>query len=196
LANNPIKREAWFVQRRPSAVDARNGTGHRSVYPESGDLSSDIDLRTEIQSLLANRGHNVFLRKATDRRCSCWNTTMREAEIDCPFCTGTGWFYEDHLYKARKMPLTDPVVAGTLELRIPIGLAGVSQFIFWLEHTAVPGIRDIILEVTLDPDTGMPTEPYNIEAIWNIGQIQDYRDKYGRIEFWGCWVRRGALGKE
>jgi hypothetical protein len=67
---------------------------------------------------------------------------------------------------------------------------------FWLEKDAKPSIRDQILEMTLDETTGLPVRAYQIETIWNIGQVQDYRDRGGRIEFWGCWVRKGALGKE
>ena len=93
------------------------------------------------------------------------------------------------------MPVTDPVVASLLEQRAPVGLFGVDQCIFWFQHDVRPGIRDLILEVSLGED-GLPTKPVQIEAIWNIGQLYDARDRRGRIEFWACWVRRGSLGKE
>ena len=186
----------WHVTRPASVFDTKAGQSFQSINPEGSQLPDMIDIREEIGEVLQNRGHNVFVRRADDRRCGCWNEVTRESQIDCPHCTGTGWLYSDFLYKARKMSLTDPVVGALLQRRRAIGLTGVPQFIFWLEKDAKPSIRDQILEVTLDEDTGLPIRAYNIETIWNIGLIQDFRDKNGRIEFWGCWVRKGALGKE
>lgn len=198
MFERPIKPEPWHTTRLPSSVDARRGPGFRHVYPEGDTLGGGINLRDEIQHILQTRGHYIYLRRAKYRRCGCWNAANREANIDCRYCTGTGWLYKDELRLARKMPLTDPVIASLLERRTPIGLFGVPQFMFWFDHTLVPGPsrRDVILEVTLDQDTGLPKKPVNIEAIWNIGQRQDYRDKGGRIEYWAVWVKSGELGKE
>lgn len=192
----PSESESWHVTRPVSSVDARRTSlGFRTVYPEGDSLGAEIDLRQEIATILENRGHYVYLRRATDRRCSCFQNG--EAQIDCPYCTGTGWYYEDTLYKARKMPLTDPVVAALLEQRSPIGLIGSAQFVFWFGHEVdpAPSRRDSILEVRLNETTGLPIRAVDIEARWEIGQIQGYRDQGGRIEFWACWVREGALGK-
>jgi hypothetical protein len=188
--------QPWHVTRPTSVFDTKSNEEFNAVSPERSTIPGDIDLRVVFADLMANRGHNVFLRRAGDRRCGCWNTVLREAHIDCKFCTGTGWLYSDHLYKARKMPITDAVVAALLQSRIAIGLSGVPQFLWWLPYDAKPTLRDVILEVTLDEGTGLPKKPYKIESIWNIGQVQDYRDQGGRIEFWGCWVRKGGLGKE
>jgi hypothetical protein len=162
---------------------------------EVGDLHHGIDLRAEMETLLDNHGHIVFLRRALDRRCGCWDEASREADSECPYCTGTGWLYQDERHLSRRMPLTDPVVAALLEQRSPVGLLGVGQFIFWFKHDVKPTRRDSILEVTLDEATGQPVQAINIEKIWDIGQVQDFRDRYGRIEFWGCWVRDSQLGK-
>jgi hypothetical protein len=123
---------------------------------------------------------------------------MRESLIDCPYCTGTGWLYSDHLHLARRMPVTDPTVAALLERRKDVGIMGVAQYLFWFGADVDPGPskRDLILEVTLDEQTGLPVQAVKVEKIWNIGQVHPFRDKFGRIEYWGCWVREGALGKE
>jgi hypothetical protein len=186
------------VSRPSSPLDSRNGGGYQSIYPEGDSLAADIDLRAQIVELLQNRGHYVFHRKAKDRRCGCFNDVIREAKIDCPYCTGTGWLYADQKRKARKMPITDPVVAALLERSTAIGKVAISQFVFFLEHDPdwAPSLRDLILEVTLNEETGEPVKPYNIETTWDIGQVYDARDKHGRVEFWTVWVRRGALGKE
>jgi hypothetical protein len=166
------------------------------VYLGGGPLNGEIDLRAEFEQILELRGHYVYLRRAKDRRCGCWNDEFREAKQDCEFCTGTGWAYSDHLVLARRMPIADPGVMSAMgERRSPIGLFNVDPVLFWLKYDKKPNIRDLILEVTLGDD-GMPTVPVNVERIWNISRAHDYRDQYGRIEYWACWVKAGKLGKE
>lgn len=194
----PLRTEPWHVQRPPSPLDGRSSEPEsRSIRPEQG-LAGDIDLREEIQAIMATRGHWVFLRRTQDRRCGCWNDTLRESKQDCPHCTGTGWLYRDERHLSRKMPLTDPMVAATLEAREPVGLIGAAQFVFWFGPDVYPGPskRDQILEVTTGRDDGEIVEVPTIELVWNIGQVQGYRDKFGRLEFWACWVKEGAIGKE
>lgn len=196
----PIKPESWFTRRLPSGADAVRSTSpdYTTIYPSGDSLAGEIDLRSEIAGIMQRRGHKVFLRRSQDRRCGCWRPAYREADINCPYCTGTGWMYRDELHLARKMPVTDPTVAAILEWRKQFGLYGSAQFIFWFGHDVNPGPsrRDAILEVKLDPNTGEPTKAYKIEAQWSIGQVQGFRDKGGRIEYWACWVREGSLGKE
>jgi hypothetical protein len=200
MLDPPLKPESWHVQRLPSGADARRSSqaDYTTIYPSGDELAGDIDLREEIAGILSRRGHYVFLRRSQDRRCGCWRPTFREADINCPYCTGTGWMYRDELHLARRMPVTDPTVAALLERRRRFGFHGSSQFIFWFGHDVDPGPsrRDTILEVKLDPNTGMPTKGYVIEAQWSIGQVHSFRDKGGRIEYWACWVREGSLGKE
>lgn len=191
---------AWDVPRLPSGADTfrTDSPSYRSVYAEGDSLATDIDLREEIAGIMERRGHNVYLRRAQDRRCGCWSEHSREADSTCPYCNGTGWQYRDELHKARKMPVTDPTIAALLERRFEFGFLGTSQHIFWFEHTVspAPSRRDQILEVTLDEYTGLPRKAINIEAVWSIGQVHSYRDKGGRIEYHACWVREGSLGKE
>lgn len=193
--SRPTNQEPWVVQRPPSPLDSRDGVT-TSPGSELGDLHHGVDVREEIGDILDNHGHIVFLRRALDRHCGCWREDTREADLRCPYCTGTGWLYQDERYLTRRMPLTDPVVAALLESRSPVGFLGVAEFLFWFKHDVKPTKRDVILEVTLDEETGQPVEAINIEKIWSIGQVQDFRDRYGRVEYWGCWVRDGQLGKE
>jgi hypothetical protein len=196
----PIKPEPWYTRRLPSGADATRSTppGYTTIYPSGDELVYDIDLRLEMEDILAKRGHYVFLRRTQTRRCGCWNEHTREADIDCPYCTGTGWMYKDELHLARRMPVTDPTVAAILEWRMDFGFLGTATYIFWFGHDVnpAPSRRDTILEVRLDPDTGQPVKAYQIEAQWSIGQVHGFRDKGGRVEYWACWVREGSLGKE
>lgn len=193
--SKPIKSEPWHVQRPPSAVDCQRTLCRGSTT--GGSLGADIDLRVEIEQILNLRGHKVFLRRAMDRRCGCWDKVLRESNPNCPHCTGTGWLYKDELHLARRMPLASPGgVAAMAEQRTPIGIFGVDLSLWWFKYDVKPATRDCILEVTLNPETGEPVQAYNIERIWNINSTHDYRDKYGRIEYWACWCKMGRLGKE
>ena len=88
--------------------------------------------------------------------------------------------------------------AGYIEMNStwPGGCLWLDLCLFWLKHDVKPATRDCIMEVTLDPNTGEPVKAYNIETVWNINSTHDYRDKYGRIEYWACWCKMGRLGKE
>ena len=188
MFDTPARAKPWHVRRPPTAVDAR-------TTPVSRVGAAIIDLRLEMDKILMDHGHLVYLRRAMSRRCGCYNEVTKESVQTCPQCTGTGWLYQDELHLTRRMPITDPVVAALMEQRSPVGLVGVDQSVFWFKYDVNPGIRDVILEITLGDD-GQPTLPVQIEAIWNIGQLYDARDRNGRVEFWACWVRRGAMGKE
>lgn len=200
MIGDPIKPERWNVQRPPSAVDTRqtNDDGFRQLYREGPDWAGDINLREEIAGILRLRGRYVFLRRTQYRRCGCWNEATRESNQDCPYCTGTGWQYKDELHLARLAPVTRPAVAAELEDQTPVGLIGVGDYIFWFGHDVEPGPskRDLIIEVTTDEATRLPVKAYNIEKVWNIGQVHAFRDRNGRIEYWACWVKEGATGKE
>ena len=82
--------QPWHVTRPASVFDTRGNDEFSAVSPEGSAIPGDIDLRSVFADIMANRGHNVFLRRASDRRCGCWNKVLREAQIDCKYCTGTG----------------------------------------------------------------------------------------------------------
>jgi len=76
----------------------------------------------------------------------------------------------------------------------PLGRSAVGDVIFWIKWDEKPNRMDKIVEVTLDAD-GEPVIAHRIEMIWEINFVHDYRDKWGRVEFWGCWVHNTGLTK-
>ena len=175
-------------------MDAHANTG--GVYPWSATDITDggIDLRVAIGDLLEKHGHYVYLRRSTGRRCDCWDPAAREAKPDCSFCTGEGWAYEDVKVLARKMFLTDPMTAAFLNKMTPLGRVSVSDQVMWVKYDKKPTRQDKLIEVSLDSQ-GEPEKPFRIEIMWEIDWTQDYRDKWGRVEFWGCWIHNTGLTK-
>lgn len=194
MARQKPKLTGLEVVRPASAVDTFTNTA--GIYPWSAVDASDsgIDLRTSLAALLVKHGHWVFLRRSTGRRCSCWNSATQEANPDCSFCTGEGWHYEDIKCLARKMFLTDPMTAAFLNKISPLGRVSVGDELFWLQYSEKPTVQDKIIEVSLDSQ-GEPIVAHRIEIMWEINWVQDYRDEYGRVEFWGCWVHNTGLTK-
>lgn len=153
-----------------------------------------IDLRTELADMLDKHGHYAYLRRSTGRRCHCWDVNVREANPDCPHCTGEGWEYEDVKVLIRKSLITEKTSAAWLQKATPIGQFAVGDQIIWLQYDQKPTRADKIIEVSLGED-GEPTLAKKIEITWEINWCQDYRDKYGRVEFWGCFCHNTGATK-
>ena len=182
------------VSRPLTSVDQWASTDRYGVWPEVDISDGSIDLRVEMASMLEKHGHYVYLRRSTGRHCACFNEATQEANPDCSFCTGEGWQYEDVKVLARKSFQTDPMTSAFLNNLTPLGRSAVGDVIFWIKWDEKPNRMDKIVEVTLDAD-GEPVIAHRIEMIWEINFVHDYRDKWGRVEFWGCWVHNTGLTK-
>jgi len=183
------------VSRTLGPYDAHGSSERISEWPGIDLSDGSIDLRAEFAGLLDKHGHYVFLRSSTGRHCSCWDSATREADPNCPWCTGEGWLYADTKVLARKTFVTDPMTAAFLNKLTPQGRVSISDQIIWVKYDKKPTKLDKIVEVSLDAGTGDPEKPYRIEIVWEINWVQDYRDKFGRVEFWGCWVHNTGLTK-
>lgn len=194
MARRKPKLTGIEATRPPSAVDQFTSTARTDHWPAYDVSDGTIDLRAEMADLLDKHGHYAFLRRSTGRRCACWNTATLEADPNCSHCTGEGWAYEDVKVLCRKTFLTDPMTAAFLNKLTPLGRVSVSDQIFWMKYDKKPTRLDKIVEVSLDDDME-PEKPYRIEIIWEINWSQDYRDKWGRVEFWACWCHNTGMTK-
>jgi len=182
------------VSRPTTSLDAMTNTGSIQQWPGLDISDGSIDLRNEMADLLEKHGHYAYLRRSTGRRCFCWDNDTRESNPDCPHCTGEGWEYEDVPVTIRKMLLTDPASGTFLQKSSPVGMFSVGDQVIWVKYDKKPTRMDKILEVTLGSD-GNPTLAKKIEMIWEINWAQDYRDKWGRVEFWGCLCHNTGVTK-
>jgi len=175
-------------------MDAMTNTGPIQQWADLDISDGSIDLRNEMADLLEKHGHYAYLRRSTGRRCHCWDPSTREADPNCPHCTSEGWEYEDVKILIRKTIMTDPMTAAFLQKSSPIGMFSVSDQIIWVKYDQKPNRMDKILEVSLGTD-GEPITAKKIELIWEVNWAQDYRDKWGRVEFWGCFCHNTGVTK-
>jgi hypothetical protein len=157
-------------------------------------FAGEIDVRAQINTFLDNRGHSVFVRKRSNRRCSCWSARQfDESDPYCPRCDGYGWIYYDYLYKARRRP-----AFGTYgfapKVRSPLGDLTASDSIWYFKHDETIAEAYCIIEVSIDAD-GDPTKPYHFERVHDVKLAHAYRDQKGRIEYWAALARERVVGK-
>lgn len=173
------------------------------VWSEPIPIDFEIDIRSEVKEIIEQRGHYVFLRKARQQRAPSFNQRTSEAKENDPFNHGVGFLYDDYLIKIRKRPTVDLTAGGPMkEIRTEIGFSSPRTFVMYLAHppitsspTIIPDISDMIIEVTLDDATGLPKLAYNIERIYDLQAVQEYRDKHGRIEYWSVLAQQRVIGK-
>jgi len=157
-------------------------------------FEGEVDVRTEIATILNNRGHSVFVRKRGDRRCSCYSDRQfDEANPFCPRCDGYGWIYLDYKYLSRRRP-----AFGTYgfapKVRAAFGDLTSADNIWYFKHDNEISEAYCIIEVSVDAE-GEPTKPYHFERVHDVKLVHAYRDKHGRIEYWAALARERVVGK-
>lgn len=157
-------------------------------------FASEIDVRNQIATLLNRRGHSVFVRKRTEKRCSCWTGKQYdESNYFCSRCDGYGWIYMDYEYKSRRRP-----AFGTYgfapKVTAAFGDIEAGDSIFYFKHSDTISEAYKILEVTID-SKGAAEKPYRIERVHDVKLAHAYRDQYGRIEYWAALTREHGAGK-
>lgn len=175
-------------------MDVMTNAGNIQQWSDLDISDGSIDLRAAMADMLEKHGHYAYLRTSSGRRCACWNENTRESDPDCPHCTAEGWEYDDSLILIRKQFVTDPMTAAFLQKSSPVGLFSVSDQVIWMKYDKKPNRMDKVIEITLGSD-GMPTVARKIEVIWEIDWAQDYRDKWGRVEFWAVAVHNSGVTK-
>lgn len=172
------------------------------VWREEVEFDSEIDVREEVAEIITNRGRWGFLRKARTMHSPDWNEERQEAPENDPFNIDTGFLYDDYFVQYRRQPTIDMQTGPAREARMKYGMIAPQRYIFYLKHPCidtfpaiVPTKNDKIIEVTVSDSTHLPTRAYNIEAIYDIQQTHDYRDKNGRIEYWSLVCQQQVLSK-
>lgn len=169
-------------------------SGSSGIWSEASLFTGEIDVRDRVTDLLDARGHEVFVRKRTDQRCSCYSDKQYdEGSKYCYKCDGYGYIYRDHRYKARRRP-----AFGTFGLhpKVPteIGDIVVGDNLFYFKYNNPISSAYRILEVTND-SSGEADPPYQIERVHDIKYVHAYRDQSGRIEYWAALTRERVMGK-
>ncbi len=158
---------------------------------------SDIDIRLEIETCLTNHGHEVFIRRPTTQRCSCWqgDSAFDEFYVGCADCNGFGYYYEDVRTRAYRRPAfgTFGFVGSTT--RTDLGNLGVSDTVwYYFRHNITAATGHHIIECTTN-DLGQITKPFQIERTHEVKLHHLYRDRRGRPEYFAVLARERTIGK-
>jgi hypothetical protein len=161
-----------------------------------------IDIRAEFARMMTDHGHTVFLRVPTGQLCACRATQDDpvhpnpddEFEVSCPTCQGFGYHYRDLPVRAYRRPAYGTFGFNGAIQRTQVGVGGVSDLVWYFQHTQRVDVGTHIIEVT-DDDAGLPIKAYNIERIHEVKQAHITRDRTGRTEFWEVLSREVLFGK-
>jgi hypothetical protein len=153
----------------------------------------NIDLRKELKQMISDHGHWIVLRQAIPgRKCSCVNDITDDPNPNCTLCLGTGYAYVDRFTKGRKArPIRITQTLGA-EQRSSVGVATTPDNIFYLEYNIKPTQQDFILEIDLSATDREPLIPFRVNAVYDISDVRELRDKRGRVEYYAVTAERSA----
>ena len=155
-----------------------------------------IDLRKEFQKMMDDHAHwGVIRRRVSIRKTENFDPSTHES--DNPEDLGAGEAYYDEFVRMRKMTFfTVP------EDPTPLGRSSVPLVVFWVQHQVKPNRGDFLLEIAQDGDTAncdgqiQPVAPFEIVRKYDIMDVDDMRDRGGRVEFWRVVCEEADLGDE
>jgi hypothetical protein len=160
----------------------------------------NLDLRAELHSILynENRGTSILYRRMQTenqipKRCICWNQRTQEPDIDiqCKYCRGTGYFFNDYLVVGFKSHSQGYATNRGYE---DPGIKHNLFRTFYFEHDFlslqsgnnldIPTTYDKIIEVETDID-GIVSSPLRQLIKYDILSVDSYRlESNGRIEYY------------
>jgi len=144
------------------------------------------DLRKEIEYLSKSSFKWMALRSIDyTKPCSCAaikNNTL-DPQPMCSRCMKTGYLFTDYLVKA----FTWKDVLGVLFNASPTTISTLRNNIV-IRHHKVVNKRDYVLELELNPDTGIITQPFRIIRMFQIQDVWPLIGDSSRREFWKCSI--------
>jgi hypothetical protein len=174
-----------------------------SITEQSTYSSSDygeIDLREEFDQLIygdeneLRHGHLVVVRhlrrdaSGAPIDCSCRTEIARESEVDCAYCQGEGYLWDEQWYMAYSQYTGADGGLANRGKWMPPGEIRVDFKIFYFRYDTQIRYGDKIVEMKLD-DEGAVVVPYIRESIYKPQTINRYRSDNGRVEYIAAYCR-------
>ena len=163
-------------------------------------LGSELDLRTELEGFLGGDDGEIAKQKTLILRkfrrdeqdelvpCTCVNSLTKEAdgELECPFCLGEGFYFDEQWLFAYSRPTETDKYLSSKIVQMQPGQISAYDRLFYCRFTESMTYADKIIELKLDSE-GIPTLPYKRQHIYRIDTIVEYRSDLGRLEYWGLY---------
>jgi len=160
---------------------------------------NEINLRSEFDKLVFGAGggtphkKRVLIRKfrlddGIKKQCVCLSGLTREASLECPFCLGEGYYWDEKWSDCYSNYLGADAGQGNRKRNLAPGVIRVDYKIFYFRFDEEIKYTDKIIEVKLDIE-GNPVVPYIREAIYNPQTIVENRADNGRLEYYTIYAR-------
>lgn len=177
-----------------------SGRAHTQTYTSTH--GREVDLRREFDDLVFGGPTSIphgrlFLLRSMRRdsdgsllSCTCVDSVTKEpdAEDDCPFCLGEGYYWdEDWITGYSAYVGADGGLSNRVKSLFP-GPIRVDYRVFYFRYDTVITYADKIVELELDTE-GDPVVPYKRETIYKPQTIIKYRSDRGRIEYIAVYCR-------
>lgn len=175
----------------------RKDKANASIWTELGLDTRDgvISVRDEMVNHLENHGHEVFIRRPTTQRCSCYKDgAFNDADVNCPGCNGFGYYYLDTKVRSYRRPAFGTFGFSGGTVRANIGDLTSADTVWYFKSIDSITVGNVIVEVVTD-DLGQALKPYKMERKHAVRLSHLYREKKGRKEYWVALARELRLGK-
>ena len=144
-----------------------------------------MNLRNEINQL-STQGFRWYGIRHADLSKTCICVTdgtggVRNPLPSCKRCFGTGHLFTDYLAHGYGWPS----VLGTA-FRTGPGQISTQTRNFVFRYDSIIAKFDLVLDLSLDLDTGDPIQPFKILKVYEIQDSSQMAGFEGRLEFWKC----------
>jgi len=160
---------------------------------------NELDLRSEFETLIyGGSGEIPHKKKVLIRRfrleegkkipCVCLESITREGALECKFCSGEGYYWDEEFSYCYSTFLGADSGQGNRKRNLSPGILRTDYKIFYFRYDKSIRYTDKIVELKLDIE-GDPVVPYIRQAIYNPQTIVENRSDYGKLEYYSIYCR-------
>jgi hypothetical protein len=126
--------------------------------------------------------------------CGCIDRITGEPDKDifCPFCFGTGMFFDEEYISGYRQLLDTTFSSRRRHDKTAIGDMDVPFVAFFFAYDGYITREDRVVEVVLNDD-GSVQVPVKYIAVYRIDKAWDYRGDNGKLEFWKVFTHKEEL---
>lgn len=162
--------------------------------------SKELDLRSEFDVFVLGAGGEIPHKKTVLIRrfrlddnnqkisCTCLDQTTFEPALECNFCLGEGYFWDEEWADCYSHYLGADSGQAHRKRNLSPGIIRVDYKIFYFRYDKALRYTDKIIELKLDTE-GSPVVPYIREAIYSSQTIVENRSDNGKLEYYSVYCR-------
>ena len=146
-------------------------------------IRSRLSIKKELDELSKTSGFRWVALRSQDRTKKCTKCSA-ETRLKCVSCLGTGFLFIDKLVEGYSY-----LAVHGREFRSEIGRVSTNTPVYILKDTSKPKEGDLVAELDLDEETGIPRQPFRIRSLFLIQDSKEYRGESGEIEFFRLYTK-------